>query len=225
MLFGSLFASQKRRAAPSAVSFSWNVKNEVLPRASPIVSSIRAKGGPSTNLVYGYPSETEDGPSGEPKLNRDPSLRDDNRLGAFLFMRSVARADVAGGLPADEPVERAERERAEPGVDANEGDHGDLEDDRGGDRAEGVGSRGSSRRGGRLSVFATPPPVRVELLWLPNVLGVAGRRGARGDPPDAAAGSGDAALPGPSGETRGGAGGNPSSTRNANGVEGVPCAC
>jgi hypothetical protein len=148
-------------------------------------------------------------------------------------MRSVARADVGGGLSTKEPFAfefefRAERERAEPGVDANEGDRDptDLEDDHGGASARGTGLRGlrgvrgSSRRGGRVPVSdGARPPLRAELARLPKLLGVAGRRGARAG--DAEAGS-ETRFPGGEtrGDVRGGAGGKPSSTRNANGVSG-----
>mmetsp|Transcript_4320 Transcript_4320/g.18376 ORF Transcript_4320/g.18376 Transcript_4320/m.18376 type:complete len:659 (-) Transcript_4320:247-2223(-) len=142
-------------------------------------------------------------------------------------MRSVARADVTGGLSACVSVSKKfradERERAEPGVDEGdrastdrkEDDHGGASDKGTGERGE-RGERGSSRRGGRVSDNARPP-LRAELARLPKLLGVAGRRGAC---------AGDAesrsATRFPEGETRGdengGAGGKPSSTRNANGV-------
>lgn len=160
-------------------------------------------------MVYGYPSATEFGPAFEPAPGLgDPAEPGENeRLGAFLFMRSVARAEA--GTDETPAGERGERERAEPVGDADEGDPSDLEEDQGGASAKGVGTRGLPLRGLPLRGLKGPNSAncfpllsagdfRAELARLPKVLGVAGRRGA------------------PSG-----AGGNPSSTRNANGVSGL----
>ena len=136
-------------------------------------------------------------------------------------MRSVARADVTGGLSACVSVSKKfradERERAEPGVDADEGDRASTdrkEDDHGGASDKGTGERGergergSSRRGGRVSDNARPP-LRAELARLPKLLGVAGRRGACAG--DAESRSATRFSEGETrGDENGGAGGKPS---------------
>ena len=131
-------------------------------------------------MVYGYPSLGE---QPAPGLGDPAEPGENERLGAFLFMRSVARADA--GTDETPAGERGERERAEPVGDADEGDPSDLEEDQGAASAKGVGTRGLPLRGSSRglkdpssanSTLLSAGDFSAELARLPKVLGVAGRR-------------------------------------------------